>query len=98
MKRMVETHPLYIPIPNSPTRGCRAESVISINFSETEKREYLLAHPDTNAGKLEENKGCVAGWVDMENIYDYLPGIKARPGITVDSGSGHAALWQSAFI
>lgn len=27
----------------------------------------------------------------MENIYDYLPGIKARPGLTVDSGSGHAA-------
>lgn len=34
----------------------------------------------------------------MENIYDYLLGIKARRGLTVDGGSGQAALRRSAFI
>lgn len=59
----------------------------------------LLARLDTRQrGKL-ESEGCVAaGLVDMENIYDYLPGIKARRGLTVDGGSGQAALRRSAFI
>lgn len=93
---MVKTRPLRISILVSSSRSCWAKSVISINFSEKEKRENLLAHriPD-NKGKLEENKGCVAGWVDMENIYDYLPGIKARAGANGRQRKWPCGLWRS---